>query len=366
MVTIMNIVYALVMLLAFIIVSGYFWQWFYAAPTSQNETHYCDTTDGWKLALHHYRAAQPAGKPVVLCHGLSSNRYAFELPTAPSLAKYLMVNGKDVWVAELRGSGMSETPGLYKSDVPYTWSFDDHLEKDVPVIIEKVRELTGAKAIHWVGHSMGGMLMLAHLASHPDAPLASGTAIGSPTDFSKMNLSFANSILKMRHLFEFLPISPLPFLARLATPFASMLPQQSAIGFDLKNIESGTARRVLALACQLVTSNKIWFQFGSFITNASFADPEGRLYMRNFTQTKVPVYLMAGSCDLMAPPEAVTWLCESKDNQVNAKCEILGKLSRCSEDYGHLDLLVGSRARDEVFPKILSWIEQNESEAADN
>ena len=72
-----------------------------------------NTTDGWRLAVHHYRPPNEAsGTPVILCHGLSANRYVFDLPAGPSLAQFLRDHGRDVWVAELRGSGMSARPGL--------------------------------------------------------------------------------------------------------------------------------------------------------------------------------------------------------------------------------------------------------------
>ena len=76
------------------------------------------------------------GFPVILCHGLDANRYLFDIQGAPSLADFLRRHGRDVWVAELRGSGMSDRPGIKHSDVPYSWGFEDHLRHDVPAIIE--------------------------------------------------------------------------------------------------------------------------------------------------------------------------------------------------------------------------------------
>ena len=34
-----------------------------------------------------------------------------------------------------------------------------------------------------------------------------------------------------------------------------------------------------------------------------------------------------------------------------------GRASGCKEDYGHIDLILGKRAKDEVWPHIRAWIE---------
>ena len=38
------------------------------------------------------------------------------------------------------------------------WCVDDHLFKDLPAAVALVLEESGARQLHWVGHSMGGML----------------------------------------------------------------------------------------------------------------------------------------------------------------------------------------------------------------
>jgi pimeloyl-ACP methyl ester carboxylesterase len=358
--TIINIIFCVFLFIGFVIFSGFFWQWFYSAPTHQDETYYFEASDGWPLALHHYRSEKPQGFPVVLCHGLSSNRYVFDLPDAPSLAKYLAEHGRDIWVAELRGSGMSASPGLYKSDVSYKWNFDDHLEKDVPAIIAQVLKLTNASKIHWVGHSMGGMLVLAHLAQTDDLPVASATAVGSPTDFSKMKLKLGNLIVRFRTYFEWMPFSPLPFFGRFLTPFVPYLPDKYFTIFNPENMNHSVARKTIALASQLVTSHKIWLQFGNFVQSGRFASADNRLYVDGLGGSQVPVMVIAGGRDIMSPEASVTSVCNGPHAPANIECMVLSRENGFSADYGHLDLMVGIRAREEVFPIIENWISTTE------
>lgn len=363
--TALNILFTLVIVAAALAGCANFWQWFYAAPTGQDETVFFRTEDGWRLAFHHYRpAGEIKGLPVILCHGLSANRYVFDLPDAPSLARFLRGRGRDVWAVELRGSGMSDCPGLRASDVPYSWHFEDHLLRDVPAAIRCVLERTGASAVHWVGHSMGGMLILAHLASHPQSPIASAVAVGSPIDFAQMGSPLVVGLLKIKKLVAFLTIFPVPFLGKTFAPLAYQLPGVLLGLFHKSNLQPAVARRILALASQIVSPSTLWLDFGRFVENRQFGLSCERSYLEGLDASTVPILVTAGSKDLIAPPAAVLPSDEFTENGERRACVTFGRGFACGEDYGHLDLLVGTRVEAEVYPRILAWITEHESAAS--
>jgi pimeloyl-ACP methyl ester carboxylesterase len=340
---------------------AHFWQWFYGAPTDQDETVYKRTEDGWRIALHRY-GCEPAtrGLPVVLCHGLSSNRYTFDMPSGPSLARFLAAQGRSVWVPELRGSGMSQVPGLRQSDVPYSWDFDDHLLKDVPAIIRHVLDATGAPAVHWVGHSMGGMLILAHVARHPDERIASAVVLGSPLDYSKIRNPGFDLLLKFRWLIRPLAVFPLPFVGRLLVPLAHVLPTRLVSLFHQPNIAPEIARRVFAVASQVVTSTKLWLDFGRFLATGTFAAANGKPYLAGIEKVSIPVLLASGAQDAMAPPDSVVLPRDNFTDDELHPSMVFGKASGCVEDYGHMDLVLGVRSAAEVFPRVLNWLEKHD------
>ncbi len=116
------------------------------------------TRDGWRLALHRYTPARRAhGTPVLLCHGMGSNRFNMDGPGNTSLARALHARGYDVWLLELRGAGHSQRrfgpTGLF-----YQWTFEDYVQHDAPAALRLVRRVTGWKRVLWVGHSLGGMV----------------------------------------------------------------------------------------------------------------------------------------------------------------------------------------------------------------
>lgn len=342
---------------------AYFWRWYYDAGTDQNETHYFRTPDGWRLAVHRYRSDRDSkGMPVILCHGLSANRYVFDMPAGPSLARYLRAHGRDVWVVELRGSGMSERPGPLLANVPLSWTFEDHLLLDLPATINEVLRCTGAPRVHWVGHSMGGMLMLAHLACGDRDEVVSAVAMASPTDFSKLPED-VESLAECEWVFRPFSVFPLTVLAKLLVPIAHCIPPWLMRMFHGKNMEPCAARSTLALAAEIIAPSSLWLDFGRFVRAGWCSASDGRRYVDGLARSRVPLFIAGGSMDRLVGAEAVAAACKPGPDPAagERECLIFGKASGHHEDYGHVDLLVGMRAETEVFPELLRWLEQHDT-----
>lgn len=355
--------FTLALIAGVVIFSGYFWKWYYAGATSQDETLHLTTADGWTLAVHHYRPeGERKGLPVILCHGLSSNLHTFDLPGGPSLARFLRSRGRDVWTVELRGSGMSDRPRLFYSDFPYDWEFEEHLREDVPAVIAFVLDRTGAPKVHWVGHSMGGMLILAHVSGKPDAAVASAVTIGSPVDFSNMRRRTTDFLLTIRPLYDWLPISPLPFLGRFLTPIAHLVPNTFLGLFYPPNMSPENTRKTVALASQLVTSNHIWLTFGRYIETGVLAPKHGKPYLDGLSKAKAAILFIGGSRDGMAPHATSAEVCSKSNPGGERSCLVAGKDLGFASDYGHMDLMLGKGAEKEIFPRILTWLEEHDSE----
>jgi pimeloyl-ACP methyl ester carboxylesterase len=102
------------------------------------------------------RAPRP---PVLLIHGLGASGNTFTLPTVRKpLVKYLVEEGFDPWVLDLRTSiGLASS----KRD----WTFDETAFTDIPRAIKIVLDRTGARRVHVVAHCIGAaMFSMAALA----------------------------------------------------------------------------------------------------------------------------------------------------------------------------------------------------------
>lgn len=360
----LDVVFTVLIIGAVIVLGAGFWHWYYAMPTSQDETHYFRAADGWRLAVHRYRPnTETFASPVILCHGLSATRRTFELPNAPSLASALRDAGWEVWSAELRGSGMSDRPGLWLRNVPVSWSFEDHLHLDVPAIVDYVTGATGSEQVHWVGHSMGGMLIQARLAAYGDPRIASAVTVASPTDFTKMRSPKHDILLKLRPILKIFPIFPLFYIGRFLTPVAPWMGTFMLGAYNPKNCDPGTCRRITALIGEPVASMTTWLDFGRFMSTGVFGPEGGRNYTEDLEKVKNPLFIIAGAADTMAPQDAVCASYRVTEESGDRECIVFGKEAGYKEDYGHMDLLVGDRVESEVFPHIMNWLEKHDRNA---
>ena len=115
--------------------------------------------------------------PVVLLGAGCGNTIAvYTLAGENSLPHYLSAAGCEVWAFDLRGHGKSKPP----PEEPVAWDLNSYVFQDAVAVIHHVREETGAASVHYVGHSMGGMIGMA-LAAHPSTThlIQSVCALGS-------------------------------------------------------------------------------------------------------------------------------------------------------------------------------------------
>ncbi|TXG95765.1 MAG: hypothetical protein E6R08_10980 [Nevskiaceae bacterium] len=118
-----------------------------------------------RIRLTRYRsqstldAAVDAAPPVLLFHGYSASGTTFAHPALkPGLASYLAVNGRDVWVVDLRSSC-----GLPHALHP--WSFEQIALSDIPAAIDYVFWRTGQKPVDVLAHCMSSAMFSMALLS---------------------------------------------------------------------------------------------------------------------------------------------------------------------------------------------------------
>jgi pimeloyl-ACP methyl ester carboxylesterase len=323
-------------------------------------------TVGHHIALfHHAPAEKKWAEPVILCHGLGANRFNVDFvddglgADRISLARALARAGFDVWVLELRGRGLARVPR------GADWTVDDELREDVPTAIETVLDVTGQERVLWVGHSKGSLLQyLLHADRHPLASkVAALVAIGSPGTF-RHQVRTVGRLTAIGAMFARLkrPI-PLTVLAKLGVPIAEVIGLVGgAIASDGRWISGPVMRRLLAsLAADIAPG--VMQQFASWFANGgNITRRNGSSYEDDYRNITVPMLLIAGSRDLMAPKVAIDYLRErvaSKD----VTLRVMGTETGCKTEYGHGELVIGRHAPDEVFPLVIEWLEQRATPA---
>ncbi len=319
------------------------------------------TQDGWKLALYHKspeNMGSPMG-PVLLVHGLGANRYNMDAPVHEiNFAEYLRARGHDVWVAELRGAGRSRYIGkFWKKRKAY--NFNDIVFQDVPALIHKVLEETGASQVHWVGHSLGGMLAYASMINGRSDLFKSVVTVGSPgisaSQHPLLDVLFPlRGILKLK---KWAPYRPASLVGKLFPRITKRIACPALANHSLMDHKDVSALVSVALS---PVSTKLVQQFADWYSLSKEQSDAGHQgdYWKNLDKIDRPTMFVAGAADKLVPVENVeeVYNCIQTEDK---KLLVCSKENGFAGDYGHIDLLLARSARYEIYPEIASWIESH-------
>ncbi|MEW6778216.1 MAG: alpha/beta fold hydrolase [Bdellovibrionota bacterium] len=324
----------------------------------QSQTHFVRTRDGWRVALHNY-ARSTKKYPAFLCHGMGSNRNDLDFGVEKSLAKFLYRNGYDVWVIELRGAGDSSKPRPWNR-YRYNWCFDDYVQHDLPAAVHYVLRKTGSQGIHWVGHSMGGMLAYPMLGTVDEGTIRTATTVGAPLMTDEKNASLAGFTAKVDWL-KYLPFIPQRTLLSLLQPFQGLLVEQAlekmngllwnSENMDMDDMIELGKTAVEDLPVPLLRQMREWYLTSTFCSYYRRWN-----YASHLKNVKTPLHVITGAADGLCPP-ADCKLAYDIIGSKEKKFSIFGREAGHKVDYGHVDLILGRHASREVFPEILGWME---------
>ena len=301
------------------------------------------TEDGNAIALGRYlaRGRRRYLEPVLLVHGLGTNRFGLDFDERYSVARGLARRGFEAWVLELRGHGLGGS-GVDSS-------FDIEASHDVAAAIRTI-QATGAAKLLWVGHSRGGMLAYAYLARNPTAPIAALVALGAPLTWQSSPglqafVSLVEPLLRLRTV----PLAMLGVFAPVGLP-------PDPVGRYLaraENMEPWVIRQAIAHASANV-SGGVARQFARWVTGDVFDGNDGLDYRGSLREVKVPVMALAGAADYLATPAGV----HSATRFMGGPVEVVtaGRSSGFAADYGHGDLALGRYAPDEIVPRIAEFL----------
>lgn len=316
------------------------------------------TADGWHVALRHFPASRhipPRRHPVILCHGIMSNTYTWDLDDEVSLAAWLQRRGFDVYALDLRGGGAAQRPGFFEGR-GYTYSVDDYVKYDVPAAIEAVSARSGGRPVHWVGHSMGGIVMYGWLPDGEQARVRSLTAVGVPAVLPHHVplLTDGGALLPLAELlFDELPAGT---LALLGAPWAD---QQAVrplhILWNYDNLRPGSARVMAAHGTSNLPARVVRQFFDSLVAGRLQSADGAHDYTAAMSAITVPTLLIGGTLDHLAPPYSVMRAWRAIGSEIK-RITILGRANGAAADYGHVDLTIGAAAPRDVFPLIFDWL----------
>lgn len=313
------------------------------------------TPDHWKIAVYSYIPEKVTRRyPVMLLHGIASNHNVWDFGfEESSFARHLAAQGYAVYALNLRGRTGSDGPHTGRSR---QWSMDDYLLCDLPTVVTHVLEKERAEKMHWVGHSMGGILGFFYQIRHKASNLQSLTTFASALNYTYSTLNHFRSFLDYISALQYYPIKT---FYKPMIPFASLDTFWNRFLWNPENIEPKVAERVLETMVEPIAVNE-WNQ----IKLISAAEGMPRLsggfpHRADDRRITVPTLMLAGDRDWLCALDGVEWTMD--ELSCERKLIVFGKEYGSRSSYGHMDLVCGKNAPIEVWPKATDWIQKRDS-----
>ncbi|MFD8377487.1 alpha/beta fold hydrolase [Streptomyces sp. NPDC059679] len=280
------------------------------------------TSDGHELHLRQVRpGADDGGAPGVLfLPGLFADGGFFLGRSGQGPAKAFLDEGFTAYVASLRGHGPSRWPERRA----YDWNFDTYVRHDVPDLIRAVSAAHDGP-LFVLAHSMVGYAALAALGVEPDLQkrLAGVATVSSAVnDYSDGGLS-----------------------KRAQMTFSSVISR--LVGrFPARALKQGRCDEPPGLMRQFAA----WAPSGAFRSADGATD-----YWQALGQVTLPVLVGIGAGDTFhASPARARKLADHLGG--GAEFTLLGRETGLSWDPGHVDVIRGARAQEQVLPRLVAWM----------
>ncbi|GAA3912587.1 alpha/beta hydrolase [Litoribacillus peritrichatus] len=305
--------------------------------------------------------------PILLIHGLGQNRHFWDLP-GRSMADFLVSKGFDVFIAELRGHGLSRANGA-----PYPNSFEEYVDYDVPALIHFICQRTQHPKIYLIGHSLGGAICYG-ASSEMQKQLKGFISVCGPFNFGKgtkvirplaklynwLNNSWINKTLKMTRLFpRHLSIDLVGVLTHRATPFLDNHKNRWFAPLWVPGtIEPNHLSQLLLTAFDrtgmaVFSTLLSWASEGRFLSTNRQHD-----YEQSIRQITIPVLFLSADKDKVVPPESIAGAYD-KIGSIDRQWREFGK-PEDHRHFGHMDIICGSDAPQKVWPVISDWLLKRE------
>jgi pimeloyl-ACP methyl ester carboxylesterase len=267
------------------------------------------TPDGTRIALH--KLGNPDATPVLLVPGTFSN-HTFWLGTrGVGFARTLSDAGYQACVLDPRGHGESARPRKDQD-----WDIDDWAREDVPTALRAIA--TEERPAHIIGHSAGGAVILAALSAEPELhPLVrSVTTLGTPVPWLQPWRGVGAQLIRATS----------QLLGRFPARLLRLGPED-----ELPHVMS---------------------QWMNWNIKGHWIGDDGTDYTKGFAHIDRPLLMIAGGADrFFAPPYACRGLFDMMGSG-RKHFEVFAELD-------HVSMVVSKRARAEVWPRILQFIDES-------
>jgi len=312
------------------------------------------TADGWRLQLRRLAAKQPTHPtPLLMLHGFGANAFCLANQAGPSLGHFLARRGFDVWLLDFRGTRTSKHPD--DEAAFQRIAVDQKILFDVPAAVDRVLDETGRDALDLVGFSLGGTITYAYLSHFGQSSVRRVVTLAAPLRFD-----LPRSLQLLQRL-ERAPLTrrvvprriPLGGFTRLGARTNIVLPAHDH--FNLANVERPVLLEMMRHGSEDASTAEL-LQLLDWSARRRLCSVDERIdFTARIDRIDRPALLIGAAADHHVRPDALVSVLATLASR-DKRLVLIGRDTGARLDYGHTDLLLGTRAEVDVFPHVESWL----------
>lgn len=275
-------------------------------------------------------SSQKHSTPILMIHGMMEDGRIFYHRSGKGLASYLAKQGYHVYVADLRGLGLS-TPKVSKDS---EHGQTETINKDLPALIEFVRQHSGSDKIHLGAHSWGGVNLNACMIRFPKI----ADKISSAVYFGTKRL------IRVRNIHRFINVEV--FWNRIGVSFGRRKGYLPA-----KSLKFGSENE----------TNKTHTQCIEWIKQNAWVDSDDGFNYGKAAKDAIlpPTYYIAAIKDMYLGHQSDVKLFMHESQGQSDHFQLLSIKNGNAKDYDHVNMLIAPEAVRDHFPQVLKWFEKH-------
>ncbi|XP_004300834.1 PREDICTED: triacylglycerol lipase 2-like [Fragaria vesca subsp. vesca] len=349
------------------------------------QEHQVITKDGYILGLQRIPYGRYGDKstmhkrpPVLLQHGLTLDAASWLLnPPNQALAFMLADKGFDVWLANTRGTDSSRGHRSLSANDPayWEWTWEQLAAYDLPAMFNYVNKQTGQK-LHYVGHSLGTLTLLAGLSQQKLRNLLRSAALLSPiahlSHVSTPLVRVATQTYMAEQFYihglrEFPPLGQLEQtmqtvlcmhpgvecynrMAAVTGPNCCISPSSLALYYR-QTPQSTSTKNVVHLSQMIRSGTVSSFDYTLPLTNRQhYRQSTPPVYNMAKIPKDIPLFISFGGRDALSDVNDVKILLNDLKNHDKDKFVV-----QYINEYAHLDFVFGWNANQKVYDPMLAF-----------
>ncbi|KAH6833227.1 lipase 1 [Perilla frutescens var. hirtella] len=338
--------------------------------------HTTRTKDGYVLGLQRVSSpsvtVQECGSPVLLIHGLFMGGDAWFLDSPNQSLGFILANhGYDVWVGNVRGTHWSHGHvSLSEDDKEFwDWSWQELALNDLGEMIHYIYSVTYSKVLV-VGHSQGTIMSLAAFTQPDIAKMVEAAALLCPISYlGHITAPFVLRLVKLRldEVIMALGIHELNFKSNWGTRIIDMMCDghldcsdmlASITGenccFNSSRIDSyleyephpSSSKNLHHLFQMIRQGTFTMYDYGKWKNLMYYRQVKPPEFDVSSIPSSLPIWMGYGGNDALADVADV----QHTIKELASKPDLL-----YLENYGHIDFLLSTRAKEDVYDSMLAF-----------